>query len=321
MLAYEPAKRLARLNIDLNAALVGVRILFEIIDTPADRADRRRQAAAEGHRRARRIRRRAVRLSPGRGGDSRHDLRGRARQDDRAGRAVRRRQVDGVQPDPAVLRADAGIDRHRRPEHRRRVAPLAAPADRLCRPGRVPVPRHDPRQHRRSASPARPKTRSSPPPRPPTPTSSSSRFPAGYDTAGRRARRAAFRRRAPARRDRARADQERADHPARRGDRFARFRIRAAGAGRDGRICARAAPPSRSRTGCTPSRMPTASWWSRAARSSNPAATTNCCARAAATPRSTGCRSRTSRSRRRRSHCLSATRRNASHLGPAKPMC
>ncbi|HXF88975.1 MAG TPA: ABC transporter ATP-binding protein [Xanthobacteraceae bacterium] len=34
MLAYEPAKRLARLNIDLNSGLVGVRILFEIIDTP-----------------------------------------------------------------------------------------------------------------------------------------------------------------------------------------------------------------------------------------------------------------------------------------------
>jgi subfamily B ATP-binding cassette protein MsbA len=33
MLAYEPAKRLARLNIDLNTGLVGVRILFEIIDT------------------------------------------------------------------------------------------------------------------------------------------------------------------------------------------------------------------------------------------------------------------------------------------------
>jgi len=32
LLAYEPAKRLARLNIDLNSALVGVRILFDIID-------------------------------------------------------------------------------------------------------------------------------------------------------------------------------------------------------------------------------------------------------------------------------------------------
>jgi subfamily B ATP-binding cassette protein MsbA len=35
MLAYEPAKRLARLNLDLNSGLVGVRILFEVIDHPA----------------------------------------------------------------------------------------------------------------------------------------------------------------------------------------------------------------------------------------------------------------------------------------------
>jgi ATP-binding cassette subfamily B protein len=34
LLAYEPAKRLARLNIELNSALVGVRILFEVLDTP-----------------------------------------------------------------------------------------------------------------------------------------------------------------------------------------------------------------------------------------------------------------------------------------------
>ena len=40
LLAYEPAKRLARLNIELNSALVGVRILFEVLDSPP----RRRQA-------------------------------------------------------------------------------------------------------------------------------------------------------------------------------------------------------------------------------------------------------------------------------------
>jgi ATP-binding cassette subfamily B protein len=34
LLAYEPAKRLARLNIELNSGLVGVRILFEVIDSP-----------------------------------------------------------------------------------------------------------------------------------------------------------------------------------------------------------------------------------------------------------------------------------------------
>jgi len=38
MLAYEPAKRLARLNIDLNSGLVGVRILFDIIDSPPTEA-------------------------------------------------------------------------------------------------------------------------------------------------------------------------------------------------------------------------------------------------------------------------------------------
>jgi len=38
LLAYEPAKRLARLNIELNSALVGVRILFEVIDNPPSEA-------------------------------------------------------------------------------------------------------------------------------------------------------------------------------------------------------------------------------------------------------------------------------------------
>jgi ATP-binding cassette, subfamily B, bacterial MsbA len=34
LLAYEPAKRLARLNMSLNSGLVGVRILFEVLDSP-----------------------------------------------------------------------------------------------------------------------------------------------------------------------------------------------------------------------------------------------------------------------------------------------
>jgi ABC-type multidrug transport system fused ATPase/permease subunit len=34
LLAYEPAKRIARLNVDLQAALVGVRILFDVLDAP-----------------------------------------------------------------------------------------------------------------------------------------------------------------------------------------------------------------------------------------------------------------------------------------------
>jgi ATP-binding cassette subfamily B protein len=39
LLAYEPAKRLARLNIDLSSSLVGVRILFELLDSPATEPD------------------------------------------------------------------------------------------------------------------------------------------------------------------------------------------------------------------------------------------------------------------------------------------
>ncbi len=38
LLAYEPAKRLARLNIQLNSGLVGVRVLFEILDSPPTEA-------------------------------------------------------------------------------------------------------------------------------------------------------------------------------------------------------------------------------------------------------------------------------------------
>ena len=35
LLAYEPAKRLSRLNLELTNHLVGVRMLFEVIDSPA----------------------------------------------------------------------------------------------------------------------------------------------------------------------------------------------------------------------------------------------------------------------------------------------
>ena len=63
MLAYEPAKRLARLNIELNSGLVGVRILFEIIDSPPTEPNDDDKPALKIADRARRIQRRAVRLS------------------------------------------------------------------------------------------------------------------------------------------------------------------------------------------------------------------------------------------------------------------
>lgn len=39
MLAYDPAKRLARFNVELNAALIGARTLIDIIDSPATEPD------------------------------------------------------------------------------------------------------------------------------------------------------------------------------------------------------------------------------------------------------------------------------------------
>jgi subfamily B ATP-binding cassette protein MsbA len=49
LLAYEPAKRLARLNLDLNSALVGVRVLFDVIDSPpSEAADTDRPALVLG---------------------------------------------------------------------------------------------------------------------------------------------------------------------------------------------------------------------------------------------------------------------------------
>ena len=39
LLAYEPAKRLARLNVELNASMVGARMLLDIVDSPASEPD------------------------------------------------------------------------------------------------------------------------------------------------------------------------------------------------------------------------------------------------------------------------------------------
>ncbi len=107
LLAYEPAKRLARLNIELNGALVGVRVLFEVINSPpsepadAGKPDLHDQIAPAG------IQGRAFRLSRRGIGAARHVVYRRTRQADRPGRAVGRRQVDGVQLAPAFLRRRA----------------------------------------------------------------------------------------------------------------------------------------------------------------------------------------------------------------------
>jgi ATP-binding cassette subfamily B protein len=48
LLAYEPAKRIARLNIDLTGALVGVRVLFDLLDSPPAEPDDSNKPAFNG---------------------------------------------------------------------------------------------------------------------------------------------------------------------------------------------------------------------------------------------------------------------------------
>ena len=103
LLAYEPAKRLARLNIDLNNSLVGVRILYEIIDSPPGEPNDDDLPPLRFDDGAHRVRRRALRLSRRHAGAARHELCRPAGQGHRAGRSVGRRQVDGAQSAVALL--------------------------------------------------------------------------------------------------------------------------------------------------------------------------------------------------------------------------
>ena len=261
LLAYEPAKRLARLNLDLNAALVGVRILFEIIDSPADRAGRRRPPAAR--RSPRRgsnsatssfayrpgepvLRNMSFVAEPGRmtalvgpsgGGKSTilnlilrfYEVSGGVITIDgqdiaTVSRRSLRSQISYVGQDVflfrATIRENIAFGRPGATEAEIVAAAKAAQA-------------HD----------------------------FISAFPQGYDTLRRRARRATLSGGERQRIAIARALIKNAPHdPARRGDRVARFGIRASTSRRRSPNCARAAPPSSSRTGSPPSCTPTASW-------------------------------------------------------------
>ncbi len=148
LMAYEPAKRLARLNIDLNSNLVGARMLLEIVDCPATEISDDEKPA--------------LKLT-----DSRVELRDVSFAY-RAGETVLNRMSFVAEPGKVtalvgpsgggkstvlalLLRfyeADTGRNPDRRPVDLEGVAPFAAAADRLCRAGRLPLPRHHPRQHR-----------------------------------------------------------------------------------------------------------------------------------------------------------------------------
>ena len=173
LLAYEPAKRLARLNMDLNNGLVGVRVLYEIIDSPPGESERHRSPAAQARGRAPGIRRRALCLSAGRAGAARHELRGATRQAHRFGRSLGRRQVDRARSDPALLHGGERPHPHRRAGHRRpcRAARCASRSPMWGRSFSCSAAASATTSRSAASAPARP--RSSPPPRPRTRTISS----------------------------------------------------------------------------------------------------------------------------------------------------
>ena len=174
LLAYEPAKRLARVNIDVAANLVYVRKLFEIIDSkPVEREpEGLPQLAVKGGK----IEFRDVEFAyrPGEPLLRRFSFTAEPRPDHRHRRSVGRRQIHRHGPDRALLRAAGGRHPDRRAGYRESHPPLAA-ATRSpmsartysCSPAASATTS-------RSAAPTRAKARSSRRPRPPTPTISSS---------------------------------------------------------------------------------------------------------------------------------------------------
>ena len=214
LLATEPAKRLARLNIDLNSQLVGARMLLEIVDSPASEpADDDKPALKLTDARVE-FRDVSFAYRAGRAGAEPHELRRRARQGHRAGRPLRRRQIDGAGAAAAAstrsTEGDILIDGQRSPACRAtRCAsrpPMSGRTSICSATPSAPTSPSARRRHRgRDRGGGEGRLRA--------------RFHHGLSArlrhAGRRARHAALRRPAPAHRGGPRADQECADHPAR----------------------------------------------------------------------------------------------------------
>ena len=147
LLAYEPAKRLARARVSLEAGMVGVRLMYEIADRPVkieEAPDAKPLSDGAGEIRFEEV---SFSYRDGEAGAERPRHRLPAGQDDRAGRRIRWRQVDGPQPDHAPLRSRQGAGAVRRRRHQARDIAFAARKDRLCEPGYVPVRRIGHAQH------------------------------------------------------------------------------------------------------------------------------------------------------------------------------
>ncbi len=150
-------------------------------DRPADRADRHAAGAGRSTVPRGEIAFEDVRFGYGRdtGVLDGLTLDGRARREDRAGRPLRRRQVDAGQSAAALLRPRGRPHPDRRPGHRRRHAGEPARADLGGDAGHLAAAPLDPRQHPLRPARTRPTPRSSPRPSSRMPTSSSSSWRTG----------------------------------------------------------------------------------------------------------------------------------------------
>ena len=157
LLAFEPAKRLSRMHVDLTGNLLGVEILYSFLDEPSEEdASEQRPSllVREGRVEYRRVEfeYRARRIGAAR---PRSYLGARAHH--RLGGQVRRRQDDGHEHAAQVLRAQLRRDLRRRSRHSAIFPRLVAAADCLRRPGYVSLQRHHRGKHRHGPARRRPR--------------------------------------------------------------------------------------------------------------------------------------------------------------------
>ena len=234
---YGPAKKLSRVNANLQQAMAATDRIFEVLDTHSEVTDRPDAVPMSGLRYG--LEFRDVRFTfpdaeqPTLNGVTFEVPVGQTRG---AGGPQRCRQDHADEPAGAVLRPHRRRRPARRARHPRSDAGVAARAPRHGHAGDRALRRHRGRQHRLRQARRHARARSRRRRAPRTPTSSSPGWTQRLRHADRRARAAALRRAAPAPGDRARAAAGRADPDPRRGDVVARRRVRDAGAGRAGDV-------------------------------------------------------------------------------------
>ncbi len=149
LLATEPAKRLARLHVEISSSLLGVDLLYRFLDenTPESRAGR--HPGAEDYGGPGRVRK--YRVLGYRTGELVLNKLNLVAEPGKTTALVGRSGGGKTTAMSMILRfyePTGGQDSHRRSGYLRLFTALAAQPDRLCRAGHLPVQRLDPRQYR-----------------------------------------------------------------------------------------------------------------------------------------------------------------------------